>query len=56
MKGADTPSIEGVLLNVWKGHYQLANARHIVSQDDSFELTGEAWVPAENVLYVQVIG
>lgn len=52
----DHPSLEGILLGTSAGHYRLANARHIVDEDNSFNLDGEAWVPRERVLYLQVIG
>lgn len=50
-------SIEGILLGVQAGHYRLANARHLVADADaSRQVDGEALIPKERVLYVQVIG
>lgn len=49
-------SLEGVLLAVQSGHYRLANASHLESEGRTHALDGEAWVPRERVLYLQVIG
>lgn len=47
-------SLQGVLVGIEAGHYKLANARHIVSPDESQNLTGIVWQPRERVLYCQV--
>jgi hypothetical protein len=50
-------SVEGILVRVAAGHYQLVNARHISAESEtSRAIDGEAWIPCENVLYPQVIG
>jgi hypothetical protein len=59
--GVSDASVEGVLLPGWirltRGdHYVLANARHLEDSDKSFNLNGEAWVPAATVLYLQPVG
>lgn len=50
------PSIEGFLLGQAAGHYQLAAPKLLEAQERTLELAGEAWVPRERVLYVQVLG
>lgn len=49
-------SIEGVLLEVSASHYRLANASHLEAEKRTHSLEGEAWVPRDRVLYLQVIG
>lgn len=50
------PSVEGVLLSRWGGHYRVANPKLLESPEVTHELDGELFVPRERVLYVQVIG
>lgn len=50
------PSVEGVLLKRWSGHYVVASPKLLESAEISHELEGELYVPRERVLYVQVIG
>lgn len=49
-------SVEGIFLGFVAGHYRLANATHVLAEDQSVPLEGEAWVPRDRVLYAQVIG
>ena len=49
-------SFEGVLVGMDANHYRLANPKQLESAERSFELQGEAWVPRDRVLYVQVLG
>lgn len=51
-----TDSVEGILLGRRAGHYRLANARHISDTEQSRVVDGEALIPKERVLYLQVIG
>jgi hypothetical protein len=55
MSGND-PSIEGILVGRWGGHYVLLKPRLLQEKDRSFSLEGRVEVPAERVLFVQVIG
>lgn len=60
-QGVSDASIEGVLmpglfLLTRGGHYLLAKASHIEDAEKSYNLDGEAWVPRENVLYLQPVG
>lgn len=48
------PSFEGVLVSRHAGHYQLLNAS-VINETGPVELDGEAWVPNERVLFVQVL-
>lgn len=48
------PSFEGVLVGRPAGHYRLLNASAINAEGD-VPLDGEAWVPSERVLFVQVL-
>lgn len=49
-------SFEGVLVGVDARHYRLANVKQIEDAGRTLEPEGEAWVPRERVLYVQVLG
>jgi hypothetical protein len=49
-------SLEGIWVGMGAGHYRLAKAEQLEKSDRSFELEGEAWVPRERVLYLQVLG
>lgn len=50
------PTIEGVLTGRHGGHYMLATPRLLEAADRTHQLDGAVWVPAERVLFVQVIG
>lgn len=52
----DKPSVEGVLVGVVDGHYELAAAKLLERADRTLELRGTTLVPRERVLYVQVLG
>jgi hypothetical protein len=49
------PSVEGVLAGRWGGHYVVLAPKILDAHDRSFSLDGHLEVPAERVLYVQVI-
>jgi hypothetical protein len=49
-------SLEGIWIGMGAGHYRLASATQLEAVDRTIELEGEAWVPRERVLYMQVIG
>lgn len=48
-------SVEGILVGLEAGHYKLANATHIASPSESWNLPGVTWVPRERVLYLQEV-
>jgi hypothetical protein len=51
----DQPSVEGILAGRWSGHYVLLAASVYEGSDRSVSLTGHLEVPAERVLFVQVM-
>lgn len=51
----DRPSIQGILLGVWGGAYTLTAAGVWETRDRMTELTGMVQVPAQNVVFVQVV-
>lgn len=53
--GVESPSIEGLLLGRWSGHYVLLTPRLIQDAGHSIALEGTVEVPAERVLFVQVL-
>ena len=54
----DARSIEGYLSAVTRDHYELVNARILIStsRESDQAIDGEAWWPRADVLYIQVIG
>jgi hypothetical protein len=52
----DAPSIEGILVGFVAGHYRLQNPSVIVAAEHAVPEDGEAWVPRERVLHLQVLG
>jgi hypothetical protein len=52
----ETRSLEGIWVGSAAGHYRLAAAEQLESADRTLELEGEAWIPRERVLYLQVLG
>lgn len=50
------PSIEGILVGRWAGHYVILAAKLMESGDRTYSLEGHIEVPAERVLLVQVLG
>lgn len=48
-------AVEGVLLGRWSGHYVLLLPRAIDAVDSSLSLEGSLEVPAERVIFVQVL-
>jgi hypothetical protein len=52
-KGLDM-TIEGILVGRWGGHYILQAPRVLKSTEESYSL-GEAEVPSENVVMVEVL-
>lgn len=51
----DAPSIEGVLQGRWGGHYVVL-ASSVIEEVGGSVPTGHVEVPAERVLFVQVLG
>ena len=49
------PSVEGILVGRWSGHYVVLAPKILDADQRTFSLTGRLEVPAERVLYVQVI-
>lgn len=49
------PTVEGVLAGRWHGHYVLLRPSVYETADASLSLTGHLEVPAERVLFVQVM-
>jgi len=52
----DGPTLEGILVGRWAGHYVLLVPRLMSEPGEAITLEGLAEVPAEKVLFVQVIG
>lgn len=54
--GINTPSIEGIMVGRWCGHYILIRARLITGTDTELALDGETVeVPEGRVVFVQVL-
>jgi len=51
----DGPSLGGILLGRWAGHYILMIPQLMSEPDQAIALEGLVEVPAEKVLFVQVI-
>ena len=51
----DDPSVEGILLGRYAGHYVLLTATMLEDEDTSVPLDGTVEVPAGNVVFVQVL-
>lgn len=49
-------TIEGILLGRWCGHYVLQLPKVIEAEDAAVTLDGEVEIPAERVIFLQVIG
>lgn len=49
------PSVEGILAGRWGGHYVVLAPKILDAAQRTFSLDGHLEVPAERVLYVQVI-
>lgn len=54
----DARTIEGYLAGVTRDHYELVNAKILVSaaRERDVDVDGEVWWPRADVLYVQVLG
>jgi hypothetical protein len=48
-------SLEGILLGRFGAHYVLITASYLEDKDRTFTLDGHVEVPAERVLFVQVL-
>lgn len=48
-------TLEGILLGRWAGHYVLTRCQVLESEESSLSV-GDVEVPAERVLFVQVLG
>lgn len=49
-------TIEGVLLGRWAGHYVLLLPQMVEAEGETVRLEGEVEIPAERVLFMQVLG
>lgn len=52
---SDGPTIEGILVGSLDSHYRLLKPKVIASVSESYDLTGEALVPREKVIFVEVV-
>jgi hypothetical protein len=52
----NAPSVEGLLMGRFNGHYILQAPKILETKERTYSLDGWLEVPAEKVLYVQVIG
>jgi hypothetical protein len=51
----DMPTLEGILVGSLDNHYRLLKPLLWESPNRSHELSSEAWVPRERVVFVEVI-
>lgn len=51
-----TPSVEGILVERPRQFYRLAQVKVVAGPEESYDTEGEAWIPRERVLWVQVLG
>ncbi len=51
----ESPSIEGILVGRWTGHYILLQPKLLRTEEATLALEGTVEVPAENVVFVQVL-
>jgi hypothetical protein len=49
------PSLEGFLVGKVSGHYRLLRPKLLEAADRTHSLEGEAWIPCERVVFVQVL-
>ena len=49
------PTIEGLLVNSWDGHYRLLKASVLEGPDRTIELSGDVWVPKERVVFIETV-
>ncbi len=52
----ETRSLEGIWVGYAAGHYRLVAAEQLEEIGRTIPVDGEAWIPRERVLYVQVLG
>ena len=52
----NAPSAEGILVGRWGGHYVLLTPKLLEAEGRTYSLDGHLEIPAERVLYVQVLG
>ena len=50
------PSLEGILVSARDGHYRLLKPELLEGEGRTQQLSGEAWVPKERVIFVQRLG
>jgi hypothetical protein len=48
-------TLEGVLVGRWSGHYVVLLPRRITASGESVALKGELEIPAERVVFVQIL-
>lgn len=51
----DSPSVEGFLVGIVAGHYQLRKSKLVEATDVSHDLQGETWVSRDKVFFLQVL-
>lgn len=49
------PSLEGIYVGSKAGHYRLLNVGIIEAEGETVKMDGEAWVPRDRVLLMQVL-
>ncbi len=54
--GDTVPSLEGILAGRWGGHYVLLVPYLIEAENQTVKLEGHVEIPAERVLFCQVLG
>ena len=54
--GSPMPSIDGILLGRWSGHYILLLPKLVQSEERTIALEGMLEVPSERVVFVQILG
>lgn len=52
----DAPSLEGILVGCWGGHYIMLQPKIVEGKDRITALEGTVEVPRERVVFVQVLG
>lgn len=54
--GTPVSTFEGILVGRWGGHYVLLSSKIVNGEADPVQLAGTVEIPAERVVFVQVIG
>lgn len=54
--GMNGPTLEGIEVGCWSGHYVLLLPQHVRAEGQSLPLQGSVEIPRERVIYKQVLG